>query len=81
MKIEILGTGCARCEQLYDNSVTAAAVFKEQKRIEILKVKDIKYFARMGVFMTPGLIIDGELISTGKLLSAQEIRQKIEEKM
>ncbi|MGD9974357.1 MAG: thioredoxin family protein [Desulfatirhabdiaceae bacterium] len=81
MKIEISGTGCARCMQLYENSIAAASFFKDDSRFEIVKVGDVKYFARMGVFMTPGLIIDGELISTGKLLSPEEIRNKIEEKL
>jgi hypothetical protein len=34
----------------------------------------------MGVFMTPGLVIDGEVVSTGKVLSPNQIKQKIEEK-
>jgi len=35
----------------------------------------------MGVFMTPGLLIDGEVISTGKVLSPNQIKEKIEEKL
>jgi hypothetical protein len=35
----------------------------------------------MGVFMTPGLVIDGEVISTGKVLSPKQIKAKIEEKL
>jgi hypothetical protein len=35
----------------------------------------------MGVFVTPGLVIDGDVISVGKVLSVDEIKQKIEEKM
>jgi hypothetical protein len=35
----------------------------------------------MGVFMTPGLIINGEVVSTGKVLSAGEIKTKIREKL
>jgi len=50
-------------------------------QIEIVKVGDINYFAKMGVFMTPGLVIDGEVVSTGKVLSPNQIKQKIAEKM
>jgi hypothetical protein len=50
-------------------------------KIEIVKIGDIEYFTRMGVFMTPGLVIDGEVISTGKVLSSNQIREKIEEKL
>jgi len=35
----------------------------------------------VGVFMTPGLVIDGELVSTGKVLNANEIKKKIREKI
>jgi hypothetical protein len=35
----------------------------------------------VGVFMTPGLVIDGEVISTGKVLTANEIKEKIREKI
>ena len=50
-------------------------------QIEVVKIGDINYFAKMGVFMTPGLVIDGEVISTGKVLSPHQIKEKIEEKL
>ena len=81
MKVEVLGPGCKRCDQLYENTVSAASSFDSTTAIDVQKIKDIKYFAKMGVFMTPGLVIDGEVVSTGKVLSADEIREKIEEKM
>jgi hypothetical protein len=49
--------------------------------IKIEKISDIKYFSKMGVFMTPGLVIDGEVVSTGKVPSSNEIKKKIEEKL
>ncbi len=81
MKLEILGTGCKRCDQLYENAQNAVAELTTPAPIEIQKVGDINYFAKMGVFMTPGLVIDGEVISTGKVLTASQIREKIEEKL
>ena len=81
MKVEVLGPGCKRCDQLYDNAVSAAAEFDTAAGIEVKKITDITYFAKMGVFVTPGLIIDGEVISVGKVLPAGEIQQKIAEKM
>lgn len=77
MKIEVLGTGCARCAQLYDNALSAASAVDAS--IEIVKVGDVNYFAQKGVFMTPGLLIDGEVISVGKVLSVEEIKAKIKE--
>jgi small redox-active disulfide protein 2 len=81
MKVEILGTGCRRCDQLYENTQNAVAELDSSGQIEIVKIGDINYFAKMGVFMTPGLVIDGEVVSTGKVLSPNQIKQKIAEKM
>ncbi len=79
MKVEVLGPGCKRCNQLYENTVSAASDFDPSVGIEIKKVNDINYFTKMGVFMTPGLIIAGKTVSVGKVLSVEEIKEKIEE--
>jgi small redox-active disulfide protein 2 len=81
MKLEILGPGCKRCEQLLDNAKAAAGAFEPSAAIEVVKVSDIHYFTKMGVFMTPGLVIDGKVISTGKVLSAGEIQTLIRERL
>jgi small redox-active disulfide protein 2 len=80
MKIEILGTGCKRCDQLYENALTAAAGFGPNADIRVEKKGDINYFTQMGVFMTPGLVINGEVISVGKVLTADDIQKKIRER-
>lgn len=80
MKVEVLGSGCKRCDQLYENVQNAVAELDSAGSIEIVKIGDINYFAKMGVFMTPGLVIDGQVVSTGKVLSPNQIKQKIEEK-
>ncbi len=79
MKVEVLGTGCKRCDQLYENTVSAASDFDPSTDIEVKKVNDVNYFSKMGVFMTPGLIIAGKTVSVGKVLSVEEIKEKIEE--
>lgn len=81
MKVEVLGPGCKRCDQLYDNAQSAVAELDSAGQIEIVKIKDINYFTKMGVFMTPGLVINGEVVSTGKVLSPNQIKQKIAEKI
>ena len=81
MKVEVLGPGCKRCDQLLDNAKAAAEGLESSTSIEVVKVSDIHYFTKMGVFMTPGLVIDGEVISTGKVLSAGEIQTKIRERI
>jgi small redox-active disulfide protein 2 len=79
MKVEVLGTGCKRCDRLYENTVSAASDFDPSMGIEVKKVNDVNYFTKMGVFMTPGLIIAGKTVSVGKVLSVEEIKEKIEE--
>jgi small redox-active disulfide protein 2 len=81
MKIEILGTGCRRCEELYENVLGAASQLGPAAGIEVTKVADVNYFVQKGVFVTPGLVIDGRVVSTGKLLSVEEIVRHIKENM
>lgn len=81
MKIEVLGTGCKSCENLYQAVMEAVAEIGSDKMIVVEKVNDIIYFAKMGVFMTPGLVIDGKVISSGKAMSAEQIKVKIKESL
>ncbi len=77
MKIQVLGPGCKRCNQLYDNVVEAVKSLNLADRAEIVKVGDLDVFAKYGVFTTPGLVIDEQVISVGKLLTVQEIEKEI----
>ncbi|MDY0194874.1 MAG: thioredoxin family protein [Sulfurovaceae bacterium] len=71
MKIEILGTGCAKCKAL--EAVAKEAVSKVGGFHEVVKVDDIGEIMKYNVVSTPALVIDGVVKSTGKLLSADEV--------
>lgn len=71
MKIEILGTGCTKCKALEE--ATKQAVALSGKFAQIEKVEDIMKIMEYNVISTPGLVIDGKVVSTGKLLSVAEI--------
>jgi small redox-active disulfide protein 2 len=71
MKIEILGTGCSKCEALTNN--VKAAVAKAGIFAQVEKVEDMQKIMDYGVMNTPGLVIDGVVKSTGKLLNTEEI--------
>ncbi len=71
MKIEILGTGCAKCATL--EKVTKEAVAKSGKFAQILKVEDIMKIMEYQVLSTPALVIDGKVVSSGKVLSVDEV--------
>ncbi|WP_320035206.1 thioredoxin family protein [Halarcobacter sp.] len=73
MKIEILGTGCSKCEALTNN--VKAAIAKKGIFAQVEKVDDMIKIMEYGVMSTPGLVIDGEVKSTGKVLTAQEIEE------
>jgi len=72
MKIEILGTGCPKCEELANNARTAV----EQLGLDasVTKVTDIVEIANRGVMMTPALSIDGEIKLVGKVASPEELK-------
>ncbi len=77
MKIEVLGAGCQKCEELYENVKDALKELKADVKLE--KINDVTYFAKLGVFMTPALVINGKVVSIGRSLSKDEILQKIQE--
>ena len=72
-KIQVLGTGCAKCEQLADNAKGAAQTAGIE--IELEKVTGLNDIMSFGCMTTPGLVIDGKLVSQGKLLSPEQISE------
>ena len=71
MKIEILGTGCPKCNTLEANAKAAAD--KLGIRYELVHVKDLMKIASYGVMMTPALAINGKVKLAGKVASEAEI--------
>ncbi|MCX6051657.1 MAG: thioredoxin family protein [Campylobacterales bacterium] len=75
MKIEVLGTGCSKCKALEEAAKQAVA--KSGKFVQIEKVEDIQKIMEYGVMSTPALVIDGKVLSTGKVLSVSDIIELI----
>ena len=71
MKLEVLGTGCAKCNAL------EAAVKQEADKLgldyDLTNVKQIAKFAQYGVMMTPALVVDGEVKVAGKVPGEAEL--------
>lgn len=70
-KLQILGTGCAKCNDLADNARQAAEQIGVDVTIE--KVTALNDIMQFGCMTTPGLAIDGTLVSQGKLLKPEQI--------
>jgi len=76
MRIEILGDECSKCRRLYDN--VREAVAGSGITAEISRSNDPDTIARYGLRSLPGLVVDGTLQSSGRILSAAEVRAMLE---
>ncbi len=75
-KIQILGTGCPKCQALARNAEAAAREMGPEYELE--KVTDISEIMKFGVMMTPALAVDGEVKAVGKVLTAEQIKAMLE---
>jgi len=72
MKLQILGTGCAKCNALTQATEQAAQTLGLQYELE--KVTDLNRIMSFGVMMTPALVVDGKVKVSGKVPSVDEIK-------
>ncbi|WP_324282130.1 thioredoxin family protein [Cyanobacterium aponinum UTEX 3221] len=72
LKLEILGTGCKKCQQLEANAKTA--VENLNLTAEINHITDSVEIATRGVMSTPALAINGKVVSKGKVLTPEQIQ-------
>ena len=73
VRIEVLGSGCANCKAVEANA--REAVRMAGVEAEIVKVTDYAEIASRGVMSTPGLVIDGQVRSTGRVPAAGDIAE------
>lgn len=71
MKIEVFGTGCAKCKRLERN--VNEALVKAGVRAEVIKIEDLGAITDRGIMVTPALAIDGEVKLMGKVPSVDEL--------
>ncbi len=77
MEIKILGTGCPKCINLEKAAREAAS--EVDPAIAVSKVSDINDIMDYGVMMTPAVVINEKVVSSGKALSVEQIKKMIEE--
>ncbi len=73
--LQILGTGCAKCNQLAAAAKEAADSCGIEYQIE--KVTDFMRFADFGVMITPALVVDGEVKVAGKVPSVEDLKKMV----
>lgn len=74
--IKILGSGCAKCIAL--ENATRNAVEELGMNVDIQHITDFTQIASYGVMTTPALVVNGKVVSYGKVLSVEEVKKIIE---
>ena len=72
MKIQVLGTGCAKCKQL--TAAAEKAVAELGLGVAVEKVEELREIMKFKVMSTPALVVDGRVRSTGKVLSSEDVK-------
>ena len=75
-EIKVLGAGCAKCRALEDT--TKAALEERNRNTTIDHVTDFSQIAAYGVMTTPALVVDGKVVSYGKVLNKDEVKALIQ---
>lgn len=71
MKIQVLGEGCERCSQLYENTKEAVAELGLDAEVE--KVENLLEIVKLGVMAAPSLMVDGKLVVSGQVATTKAI--------
>ena len=71
MDIKVIGAGCDKCNQLYEN--TKAAINELGLNINVEKVEDLIEMVKLGVMTSPSLMIDGRLVISGHVITKEKI--------
>lgn len=77
MKIQVAGPGCPRCIETEKNVREACAQLN--LGADISHVFDMMEIARLGVIMTPAVIVDGKIVISGKLPTVEELKKLFSE--
>lgn len=73
MKIQVVGSGCPKCQAVEANVKKACAEMGLQA--EISHVYDVREFPKLGVRITPAIVVDGKVVVSGKVPIVEEIKK------
>jgi small redox-active disulfide protein 2 len=77
MLIQVLGTGCAKCNALYE--IVNKAVQETGVEAQVEKVKDIETIMAFEILMMPGLVVNGEVKVAGRVPKIEEMKKLLVE--
>ena len=72
--IQVVGKGCSKCEKQFDIAKQAVEESGKSDKYEVVHFTDISKFADLDVFMTPALRIDGKVVSEGRVLGVEKVK-------
>ena len=72
MKIQVAGPGCGRCQTTEKN--VRDAVQALSLLADVTHVTDVREYARLGVRLTPAVIVDGKIVCSGKVPTVEEVK-------
>ncbi len=78
MEIKILGSGCSKCKTL--EKLTRDVVSKNSIDATVTKVEDIMEILKYNIMTTPALVVNGKVVSKGRIPSAEDIKQLLTDK-
>ncbi|MCF7805099.1 MAG: thioredoxin family protein [Candidatus Marinimicrobia bacterium] len=79
LHIKVVGTGCPNCQKL--EALCKEIVEENEMGAQIDKVTDMNRFAELGVFMTPGLVVNDEVVSSGKIPTKSTLKNWLQERV
>ncbi len=79
MEIKVLEAGCNKCKILLQRTTDAAKQLGLENSIEV--ISDITEIAKYGVISLPALVVNGKVISTGKIPKVEQIIQRLQDEI
>ncbi len=77
MKIQVCGPGCARCITTEKNVIDACAALN--LAADVSHVFDVPEFRKLGVKVTPAVLVDGQIVVSGKIPTVEELKKILSE--
>ena len=72
-KIEVLGPGCTRCKETF--RIVQQVVAEEGLNAEVIKDESIERMMALGLMSSPGVVVDGKVVLSGRVPKPAEVRQ------